>query len=86
MDFSLTQLLFSGNFLALNWGNLVMISVGLILISLAIVKEYERVFRGRSLYQEDRYLTHYEVELTRIFYIWLYYEQYDNDFEPDNNV
>jgi len=51
-----------------------------------IVKEYERVFTGRPLYQEDRYLTHYEVELTRIFYIWLYYEQYDNDLESDNNV
>jgi len=43
MDFSLSQSLFSGNFLALNWGNLVMISVGLALIFLAIVKEYEPV-------------------------------------------
>jgi len=43
MGFSLNQLFFSGNFLALSWGNLVMISIGLVLIFLAIVKEYEPV-------------------------------------------
>lgn len=37
MDFSLTLSLISGNFLALSWENLTMISVGLVLISLAIV-------------------------------------------------
>jgi len=43
MSFSFSQSLFSSNFLALSWGNLVMISIGLVLIFLAIVKEYEPV-------------------------------------------
>jgi sodium ion-translocating decarboxylase beta subunit len=43
MDFSLIQSLFAGNFFALSWGNVIMISIGLILIFLAIVKQYEPV-------------------------------------------
>ncbi|MDO9546687.1 MAG: sodium ion-translocating decarboxylase subunit beta [Pelolinea sp.] len=43
MDFSLILSLFAGNFFALSWGNVLMISIGLILIFLAIVKQYEPV-------------------------------------------
>jgi carboxybiotin decarboxylase len=43
MDFSVSQTLFSGMLTSFNWGNLVMLCVGLILILLAIVKEYEPV-------------------------------------------
>ena len=41
-----------------------------------IVNEYCRVFKGRSLCDDTRYLTYYEIELTRVFYIWLYYERF----------
>ena len=47
-----------------------------------LVDEYERVFQGRTLLCEN-YLTHYEVELTRIFYIWLYYDNVDRDVDRD---
>ena len=42
MDYSLSRL-FSGNFIVLNWRELVMIFFGLVLIYLAIKKEYEPV-------------------------------------------
>ena len=45
-----------------------------------IISEYERVFNNKSLSSTDRILTYYEVELSRIFYIWLYFETYD---KPD---
>jgi hypothetical protein len=40
-----------------------------------IVDEYCKVFKDRPLWP-DGYLSHYEVELIRVFYIWLYYERY----------
>ncbi len=43
MNFSALWTYFSHDFLIVHWGNLVMIGVGLILIYLAIVKEYEPV-------------------------------------------
>ena len=49
----------------------------------SIVDEYCRSFKDKPLYKENLYLSHYEVELTRVFYIWLYYENY-NDNHDDN--
>jgi len=46
-------------------------------IANSLIDEYCRVFRNRPLCDENRYLNHYEIELTRIFYIWLYYENYN---------
>lgn len=43
MDFFSIQSIFAGNFFALGWGNVIMIAIGLLLIFLAIVKEYEPV-------------------------------------------
>jgi carboxybiotin decarboxylase len=43
MDFSFFQTLFSGTFISFNLGNLVMLCIGLMLIFLAIKKEYEPV-------------------------------------------
>ena len=44
-----------------------------------IVQEYCRIFKSKPLYNHDSFLTHYEVELSRVFYVWLYYEKYDVD-------
>ena len=44
-----------------------------------IVNEYCKVFKDRPLYEDGGYLTHYEVELIRVFYIWLYYERYPHE-------
>lgn len=51
----------------------------------SIVDEYCRTFKDKPLYKDNRYLSHYEVELTRVFYTWLYYENYDNHEDHDNH-
>ena len=48
-------------------------------LALNIVNEYCKVFKDRPLYEDAGYLTHYEVELIRVFYIWLYYERYPHE-------
>jgi len=45
-------------------------------LALNVVNEYCKVFKDRPLWDDSCYLTHYEVELIRVFYIWLYYERY----------
>ena len=43
-----------------------------------IIQEYEDVFKHKNIYNFEN-ITHYEIELSRIFYIWLYYEKYDTE-------
>ena len=41
-----------------------------------VVNEYTRLFKNLPLSEHEN-LTHYEIEVIRTFYVWLYYENYD---------
>lgn len=49
-----------------------------------IVQEYCKIFKSKPLCNHDSFLTHYEVELTRVFYVWLYYERYDSESDQES--